>query len=1097
LMVGNDDFLAVNFAFKLSKLPDESVTTENLRDEVLRRVKSLAPSVVTVAEQELNANTASFTSRVNDAFGYYKTFLDSFDATIPRENADRVKIEEGLSRRIANSVACEGRDRVERCEVFGKWRARMKMAGFDSKQVSQLSVESLLGKLNSGTRGNPGFTVKEDTGGKAFDAFCEKFHIPEEVHPVLPNRGDTIDERLVGKIGLYTIFFDFANFRLSLSTFLVDILRYFRINISQLFVIGTAKNDHFFWVDNLACPALFSWHTAKDMTRDPALVAADFNARDYATLVAHPSPFWKFPEEFLCLVGLSRHYTLDKETYPRFLHKNIEEMDLFAFINTLDPTKLKIVERERVEDEPLLLLTTVGLTVPLLSVAPDRADSQLETSIDRLFDEGGSGSQAGRGGSAGVGEGTNIQPLTEATSIVIEDVDPLQPRRQRKMKTVVADAGGSSHPPKKEDHGTLSGPSVAGKSRYAIQRLLARAMMNAEVRGEPIPTLPFVTSSVSVTPEHEGGDHTDSVIGLNLRTISALRRFDISSDFSHHYGANVAEAEVDCLFRSSVPVMTPVTITTSTADLAVVVEEKTIKPSLFAADSSFADEVDPKASVFSDLTRSDFLISGVRTVIDPDTDLQKMSLSTEVRMRTEYNIKENRRLKSATEKKNELLKARDKEIENLKAHMVLKEVGAAEAIRLQKSLRDEVNALTGRNIILEKEWNAVDVKVADLEVSAVSKERELTDLHAHLTFVKSHNDSLADQVHELEIASFVFQEKLSSYENLTERLEEIQDAQLKAHMVLKEVGAAEAIRLRVEASSFVTMKKSLQDEVNVVNERSTILEKEWDALDVKVADLEASVVIKEHEMTDLNAQITFVKSHNDIFVDQCLHSPEYFSALGAAIGKAIENGMQDALSAGITHGAKGRVLTDVAVYNPSAEADYISALQHLQNLNFPLLAELRSNKDASVDTVMNILRLKKTLAERLCLTESQPHVDQLMVPVVIGASAVSLALDVSSSRVRKIKENIANHRPALRDVFVPLVEPLSATALTGTKGTSNVISATANTTMALSTTLASASIVAPISVDDYEVVGTDDQTGADGNANPFPNVDDPELNILL
>ncbi|GJR73241.1 hypothetical protein Tco_0085606 [Tanacetum coccineum] len=77
---------------------------------------------------------------------------------------------------------------------------------------------------------------------KAFDVFCEKFHIPEEVHPVLPNRGNTIHERLVGKIGLYTRFFDFANFRLPLSTFLADILRYFRINISQLSVIGAAKN---------------------------------------------------------------------------------------------------------------------------------------------------------------------------------------------------------------------------------------------------------------------------------------------------------------------------------------------------------------------------------------------------------------------------------------------------------------------------------------------------------------------------------------------------------------------------------------------------------------------------------------------------------------------------------------------------------------------------------------------------------------------------------------------------------------------------------------------------------------------------------------
>ncbi|GKG27595.1 hypothetical protein Tco_0405922 [Tanacetum coccineum] len=67
------------------------------------------------------------------------------------------------------------------------------------------------------------------------------------------------------------------------------------------------------------------------------------------------------------------------------------------------------------------------------------------------------------------------------------------------------------------------------------------------------------------------------------------------------------------------------------------------------------------------------------------------------------------------------------------------------------------------------------------------------------------------------------------------------------------------------------------------------------------------------------------------------------------------------------------------------------------------------------------------------------------------------------------------------------------------KGTSNVIPATADTTTTLSITFASASTIAPISVYDYEVVGTDNQADADGdtagNAEPFPNVDDAELNI--
>nr|GFA46912.1 hypothetical protein [Tanacetum cinerariifolium] len=82
------------------------------------------------------------------------------------------------------------------------------------------------------------------------------------------------------------------------------------------------------------------------------------------------------------------------------------------------------------------------------------------------------------------------------------------------------------------------------------------------------------------------------------------------------------------------------------------------------------------------------------------------------------------------------------------------------------------------------------------------------------------------------------------------------------------------------------------------------------------------------------------------------------------------------------------------------------------------------------------------------------------------------------------------------DVFIPLAEPFSAAAVTGTKVTSSTVPATVDTTATLSITFASASIVDPISIDDYEVTGT--VTGknvADGNVSPFSNVDDAELNI--
>ncbi|GKG06730.1 hypothetical protein Tco_0329699, partial [Tanacetum coccineum] len=111
--------------------------------------------------------------------------------------------------------------------------------------------------------------------------------------------------------------------------------------------------------------------------------------------------------------------------------------DIFAFIHTPDPNKVKTVERERYENKPRLLAATVARTVPLLPIAPDRGESELDVSVDKLFDEGGSGTQ---------------------------------PRRQRKRNIIVADAGEPSHPPKKlrEDHGTSSGAFVGGKSRYAV-----------------------------------------------------------------------------------------------------------------------------------------------------------------------------------------------------------------------------------------------------------------------------------------------------------------------------------------------------------------------------------------------------------------------------------------------------------------------------------------------------------------------------------------------------------------------------------------------------------------------------------------------------
>ncbi|GJU98790.1 hypothetical protein Tco_1328061 [Tanacetum coccineum] len=75
----------------------------------------------------------------------------------------------------------------------------------------------------------------------ALDAFCQKYHIPDTIHPELPGPNQNIRNSPVGKTGVYTRFFDFANFRIPLSMF----HEYFRISLALLSVIAAAKISHF------------------------------------------------------------------------------------------------------------------------------------------------------------------------------------------------------------------------------------------------------------------------------------------------------------------------------------------------------------------------------------------------------------------------------------------------------------------------------------------------------------------------------------------------------------------------------------------------------------------------------------------------------------------------------------------------------------------------------------------------------------------------------------------------------------------------------------------------------------------------------------
>ncbi|OAY58383.1 scarecrow-like protein 1 [Manihot esculenta] len=158
--------LVVNFAFQLHHMPDESVSTVNERDQLLRMVKSLNPKLVTVVEQDVNTNTAPFFPRFVEAYNYYSAVFDSLDATLQRESQDRMNVEKQcLARDIVNIVACEGDERIERYEVAGKWRARMMMAGFTSCSISPNVVETIRKLIKQYC---DRYTLKEEMGALLF-----------------------------------------------------------------------------------------------------------------------------------------------------------------------------------------------------------------------------------------------------------------------------------------------------------------------------------------------------------------------------------------------------------------------------------------------------------------------------------------------------------------------------------------------------------------------------------------------------------------------------------------------------------------------------------------------------------------------------------------------------------------------------------------------------------------------------------------------------------------------------------------------------------------------------------------------------------------
>ncbi|GJT07006.1 hypothetical protein Tco_0841468 [Tanacetum coccineum] len=551
-------------------------------------------------------------------------------------------------------------------------------------------------------------SIKSVLTQSALDALCERFHIPDVVHPELPGRNDMILNSPAGKISLSVI----AAAKVSHFEILcrvhgfVPTIGNFRrwIPLSSLLT----WNDHFFWVDSAVFPLNIPLHRSNSLQKDPHPTLAEFNADVCNFISDNPAPFWKLPKPFLCFIGISRYYDLDENCYPTFWDDEDQEMDLFAFIHHVDPMKVKIWEREVREGEVLLLELTKERVVPLAGVNVQ-------------------------------GNQDNVIPEENADAVNEDDVDAAATSQSREGDHVIR-LGGIDIVADDEGRSRAFGKieaSTGGKSLAAIQELFEQSTLNVEVDVTKAVTVPFVTSSMTPTPERKGGDYTDSVTGLNMRTQKPVERFVISSNSTHDSNANAADDEVTSVVRSFVP---DPTILTTTVATTVVVDASASAPRA-------GHELGVGQAMYYKQLLAEFNVGVAR----------QTCFNAEVRMQLEHE---------------------------------LREAEAAEAIRLRGQITNvetakaamdgQLNSLRERNTVLESATIAKDSKIAKLSQELSSLQLSYDDLSVKASTIECEKDKLANQVSVLEADCSGLRDEVLGYKLFKERIEEMQNAQIKA-----------------------------------------------------------------------------------------------------------------------------------------------------------------------------------------------------------------------------------------------------------------------------------------------------------------------------
>nr|GFD08705.1 transposase (putative), gypsy type [Tanacetum cinerariifolium] len=129
----------------------------------------------------------------------------------------------------------------------------------------------------------------------------------------------------------------------------------------------------FFWIDAFVCPLSTPWFNGTSVVKDPLPLDEAVDLPCVELLNENRTLIRKYPETFLCLMGLS-HSFIETDVYLTFLCDNDEEIGLLDFVKSTDPFKVKVGEQNLTDNE-----------VPLKTEIEDRVISPSPQTISLVI----------------------------------------------------------------------------------------------------------------------------------------------------------------------------------------------------------------------------------------------------------------------------------------------------------------------------------------------------------------------------------------------------------------------------------------------------------------------------------------------------------------------------------------------------------------------------------------------------------------------------------------------------------------------------------------------------------------------------------------